>query len=86
MIVGHFQAKTKNNKKKISSEKKFLYFRKQNFLAPEKYLIERFYTLNKTPLGETGCLSNPFYLMVAQASGFFNLTRFPKPSQLGYLW
>ena len=26
--------------------------------SPSKNLIKLFYTLNKTPLGETGCLSN----------------------------
>ena len=26
--------------------------------------------LNKTPLGETGCLSNPFYSLAAQVSNF----------------
>ena len=29
-----------------------------------------FYTLNKTPLGETGCLSIFFYLLAAQTSSF----------------
>ena len=29
-------------------------------------------TLNKTPLGETGCLGNPYFLLTgAQASSFF---------------
>ena len=30
--------------------------------------IKLFYALNKTPLGETGCLSNLYYLLAAQAS------------------
>ena len=33
--------------------------------GPEK-LNKRFYTLNKTPLGETGCLSSLYYLLAAQ--------------------
>ena len=36
--------------------------------SPKKLLIKFFYTLNKTPLGETGYLSNLYYLLAAQAS------------------
>ena len=44
------------------------------------------FNLNKTPLGEIGCLSNRyFYLLVAQASSFLIHTLSPH-SQLGYLW
>ena len=32
--------------------------------------MKHFYTLNKTPLGETGCLSNLYYLLAFQASSF----------------
>ena len=39
----------------------------KTFLAP-KNLIKLFYTLGKTPLGETGCLSNLYDLLAAQAS------------------
>ena len=38
--------------------------------APKKNLIKISYTLTKTPFGETGCLSNHYYLVVAQASSF----------------
>ena len=38
-----------------------------NFLAL-KSLIKLFYTLDKTPLGETGCLSLLYHLLAAQAS------------------
>ena len=40
-----------------------------NFLAPRQ-LNKTFsiLTLYKTPLGETGCLSNLYYLLAAQAS------------------
>ena len=46
------------------------------------------FSLNKTPLGETGCLSNPYFLLTGSSSiQFFNS---PPPlsqhSQLGYLW
>ena len=58
-----------DNIKKIHPEKKFLYFRKWNFLVP-KNLIKLFYTLDKTPLGETGCLNNLYYLLAGQASSF----------------
>ena len=34
--------------------------------------MKPFYTLNKTSLGETGCLRNLFYLLAAKASSFFN--------------
>ena len=39
-------------------------------------------TLNKTPLEETGCLSNLYYLLAAQASSFFNSSPFLEHSQL----
>ena len=39
-------------------------------LSPQKNVIKLFYTLNKTPLGEAGCLSNLYYLLVAQPSIF----------------
>ena len=39
-------------------------------LPPKKNSIKLFYTLNKTPLGETGCLINFYYLLAAQASSF----------------
>ena len=48
-----------------------LYFRKE--LYSEKKTPRNpkiLYTLNKTPLGETGCLSNLYYLLVAQPSNF----------------
>ena len=35
--------------------------------SPEKVNI-----LNKTPLGETACLNNLYYLLVAQASRFYH--------------
>ena len=38
-----------------------------NFLAPKIYM-KLFYTLDKTPSGETGCLSNVYYLLAFQAS------------------
>ena len=38
--------------------------------APKRNLIKISYTLTKTPFGETGCLSNHYYLVVAQASSF----------------
>ena len=34
-------------------------------------------TLNKTSLGEIVCLSNLYYLLVAQASSFFIYPPFP---------
>ena len=34
------------------------------------YTLNFFYSFNKTPLGETGCLSNLYHLLSAQASGF----------------
>ena len=33
--------------------------------------------VNKTPLGETRCLRNLYYLLAAQASCFLIYTRFP---------
>ena len=44
------------------------------------------FILNKTPLGETGCLSNPYFLLKGCLGiQFFNLP-FSQHSQLGYLW
>ena len=42
-----------------------------NFLKP--FILKKlktFYTLEKNPLRETGCLSNLYYLLAAQASSF----------------
>ena len=39
-------------------------------LSKSKNLIKLFYTLNKTPIGETGCLSSLYYLLAAQAPSF----------------
>ena len=46
--------------------RKFLIFREIE-LSSHKKLFD---TLNKTPLGETGCLSTFYYLLAAQASSF----------------
>ena len=35
---------------------------------PKKNLINLFYTLNKTPLGEAGSLSNLYFLLAVQVS------------------
>ena len=46
------------------------------------------FNLKKTPLGETGCLSNPYFLL----TGCLDIQFFDAPppfsqhSQLGYLW
>ena len=37
----------------------------KSFITPKK-LIKLFYTLNKTPLGQTGYLSNLYYLLAAE--------------------
>ena len=34
------------------------------------FTVKLFYALNKTPLGETGCLSNLYYLLAVQAFSF----------------
>ena len=64
----------------LKNKIKFLHFR--NFLAPKKLnktflkFLETFWkllalqNLNKTPLKETDCLSNLYYLLAAQALGF----------------
>ena len=46
--------------------------------SQRKNLIKLFYTLNKTPLGETGCFSNLYYLLAAQAYSFLIHPTFPK--------
>ena len=47
----------------------WLFLEKNPLLAPTNE-IKKFYTLNKIPLGETGCLSNIYYLLAAQVSSF----------------
>ena len=68
--------KRKNNKKTKSN---LLYFRKWSFLVLKKNLFKlsspkklnkTFYTLDKTPFWKTGCLSNLYYILAAQASSF----------------
>ena len=39
--------------------------------------MKLFYALNKTPLRETGCLGNLYYLLAAQASSFLIHPPFP---------
>ena len=48
----------------------------------ELFSPKRLNTLNKTPLGWTGCLSNLYYLLAFQASNFFN----SPPQRLCDLW
>ena len=63
-------------------------FFKKDFLCDCFYsfkFLKRFYTLNKTLLVNTGCLSKFYYLLAAQASSFL-IPPFPKHSQLGHLW
>ena len=50
----------------FSTKRFVMYFKKNERSSPKKL----FYTLNKTPLGETGCLSNLCYLLAAQVSRF----------------
>ena len=64
-----------SKKKKKSNLKNFLYFLKNRFsyisangiflyfLALKILFYKHFYTLNETPLGEIGCLSNVYYLL-----------------------
>ena len=46
------------------------------------------FNLNKTPLGETGCLSNPYFLLTGclGIQFFFIHPPLSQHSQLGYLW
>ena len=46
-------------------------------LSSPNNLIKLFCTLNKTPLGETGCLSNLYYLLATKASSFLIHSLFP---------
>ena len=67
--------------KKKHTLEKCLIFREIE-LSSSKTLI----TLNKFPLGETGCLSNLYCLLAAQKSSFFNSSLFPKHSQMDHTW
>ena len=51
-------------------QKKILTFQEMELSSPKRLLIKLFYTLNKTPLGETECSSSIYYLLAAQASSF----------------
>ena len=69
--------------KKIRSKNKFLYFRKWKLLDPKKikktflkFLAPK--ELNKTLLGETGCMSKHYTL--CSNILFFNIPPFPKHS------
>ena len=46
------------------------------------------FNLNKTSLGETGCLSNPYFLLTGclGIQFLFLFTLLSQHSQLGYLW
>ena len=45
------------------------------------------FSLNKTPLGETGCLENLYFLLTGCLSiQFFDLPPFSQHSQLDFLW
>ena len=56
-----------------------------NFLVSKNLMkLNFFFPLDKTPLGETGCLSNLYYLLAAQASSFNSSPPLPKRSQLGH--
>ena len=63
--------------KKFHPEKKFIYFRNWTFQTPQKNLIKLFYYLNKSSSGETGCLSNLYYLLAAEGSSFLVHLPFP---------
>ena len=47
-----------------------------NFRTP-KNVIKLLHTVNKTSLGETGCLRNLYYLLTARASSFLICHPFP---------
>ena len=44
------------------------------------------FSLNKTPLGETGCLSNPYFLLTGSSGIQFLIHPLSQHSQVGYLW
>ena len=62
--------KPKLEKIKKSVPKKYFYLSGNGALLSKKILMKLFFTLDKTFLGETGCLSNLHYLLVAQPSNF----------------
>ena len=66
-ISGSSSPSSKNKKNTL---KKFLIFREMDLYSPPKKLIKLFYTLNKNPLGETGCSSTIYDLLAAQAYSF----------------
>ena len=71
--------------KNSAPEKDFYISGNGTFLPPQKNLIKLapknliklFYTLNKTPLGETVCLSNLYYLLASPAFSFLIHDPFP---------
>ena len=65
-----FKPKFQKIKKNPPPPKKILIFQEMEISNSQKLLIKLLYTLNKTPLGETGCLSKLYYLLAAQAFSF----------------
>ena len=57
----------------------------KNFLA-SKNVIQIFYILNKTPLGDTGYLKQPLLFTGCSRIQFFNSPPFLKHGQLGHTW
>ena len=53
-------------------KKKNVMFHEMKLSSPHQNLNKTIYTLIKTPLGETGYLSNLFYLLSAKSMQFFN--------------
>ena len=76
-------SKLEKQKKKRSQKISYISgngtFQPKNLI--KKNFIKLFYALNKTffsPLGETGCLSNRYYLLADQGSSFLIHYLFPK--------
>ena len=60
--------KKKKKKKKKTAMKIFFIIQAQKNLIKLFYALNKTYALSKSPLGETGYLSNLYYLLASQAS------------------
>ena len=65
--LGQIWPQAQKNKTNLAW-KKILIFQEMELSCPKKKLNKIFYPLNKTSLGEAGCLGNFYYLLTAKTS------------------
>ena len=68
ILRGELSELEKKKKKKKTAMKIFFIIQAQKNLIKLFYALNKTYALSKSPLGETGYLSNLYYLLASQAS------------------